>query len=68
MMFEVLETSWGSLQERLDSAKTLDDVIDAHNAYLSNIHSRALLNPDSKGVYDKLIQVSCCTALCYAVL
>lgn len=68
MMFEVLETSWGSLQERLDSAKTLDEVINAHNAYLSNIHSRALLHPDSKDVYDKLIQVSSCHVLCSSLM
>lgn len=57
MMFEVLETSWGTLQERLDSAKTLDDLIYAHDTYLSDILGRALLHPDSKDVADKLNQV-----------
>lgn len=69
MMFEVLETSWGTLQEQLDSAHTLDDIINAHDAYLSNILERALLRDDSLHVLDKLLKVSslrslmvCCTA------
>lgn len=60
MMFEVLETSWGTLQERLDSARTLDDIIDAHSTYLSDITGRALLHPDSKDVSDKLEEVCSC--------
>ncbi|CAM9405285.1 unnamed protein product, partial [Sphacelaria rigidula] len=57
MMFEVLETSWGTLQEQLDSAHTLDDIINAHDAYLSNILERALLRDDSLHVLDKLLKV-----------
>ncbi|CAM9311005.1 unnamed protein product [Laminaria digitata] len=57
MMFEVLETSWGTLQERLDSAQTLDDLINAHKTYLSDIMCRALLNDDSRDVSAKLEEV-----------
>lgn len=57
MMFEVLETSWGTLQDRLTSARTLDDIIDAHNTYLSDILGRALLHHDSKDVSEKLEEV-----------
>lgn len=56
-MFEVLETSWGTLQERLDSALTLDYIIEAHHTYLSDIMGRAMLHPDSKDVSDKLEEV-----------
>lgn len=58
MMFEVLETSWGTLQERLDAATTLDDVINAHDSYLTDIRTRALLNADSEDVRRKLHEVA----------
>lgn len=67
-MFEVLETSWGALQERMDSAKTLDDLINAHDAYLADIMSKSLLNHGSQDVNDKLEEVrsipanGCCMA------
>lgn len=65
-MFEVLETSWETLQGRLDSAHTLDDIIHAHNTYLSDIMGKALLHPDSKDVSDKLIEarLNHCSAQC----
>lgn len=70
MMFEVLETSWETLQGRLDSARTLDDVIHAHNTYLSDIMGKALLHPDSKDVSDKLIEARAyvCTRAQYTML
>eukprot|EP00904_Undaria_pinnatifida_P002799 jgi/Undpi1/1251/HiC_scaffold_108.g14165.m1 len=43
MMFEVLETSWGSLHERLDSARNLDDLINAHKTYLSDHHVLSII-------------------------
>ena len=45
LMFEVLETSWLSLMSTIHSAKCLDDVINAHEAYLNGILDRALLAP-----------------------
>lgn len=57
MMFEVLETSWGTLQERLDSARTLDDLINAHKTYLSDIMCRALLHDDGRDISAKLEEV-----------
>lgn len=59
MMFEVLETSWGTLQESLDSALTLDDIIEAHNAYMNGILARAMLNDESLRVKDKVEEVPC---------
>lgn len=43
LMFEVLESAWQSLQERLAKSKCLDDVIRAHDAYLDGILQRSLL-------------------------
>ena len=57
MMFEVLETSWGMLQENLDSATTLDDLVEAHKAYMKGILSRALLSDESKEVHSKVHEV-----------
>lgn len=58
MMFEVLETSWGMLQESLDAAGTLDDIIQAHKAYIEGILARALLNDENISVKNKLQEVS----------
>lgn len=57
VMFEVLETSWGILQENLNSALTMDEIMEAHNSYLSGIMVRALLHEDSTYVADKLNEV-----------
>ncbi|CAM9606481.1 unnamed protein product [Scytosiphon promiscuus] len=57
MMFEVLETSWGMLQESLDAARTLDDIIQAHNAYMAGILAKALLNQENISVKTKLEEV-----------
>lgn len=69
-MFEVLETSWETLQGKLDSAHTLDDIIHAHNTYLSDIMGKALLHPDSKDVSDKLIEARlyACSAQCKSIV
>ncbi|CAM9640192.1 unnamed protein product [Ectocarpus fasciculatus] len=57
MMFEVLETSWGTLQNSLDSALTLDDIIQAHKAYMKGILARAMLNEESTDVKNKVEEV-----------
>lgn len=57
MMFEVLETSWGMLMENLDSAATLDDLVEAHKTYMKGILSRALLNAESTEVHGKVDEV-----------
>ncbi|CAM9365158.1 unnamed protein product, partial [Hapterophycus canaliculatus] len=57
MMFEVLETSWGMLQEDLDAARTLDDIIQAHKSYMEGILAKALLNEESSSVNKKLKEV-----------
>lgn len=64
MMFEVLETSWGMLQENLDSATTLDDLIEAHQSYMKGILTRALLNDESLEVHNKVHEVGRCSYSC----
>ncbi|CAM9222888.1 unnamed protein product [Discosporangium mesarthrocarpum] len=56
MMFEVLETSWGTLHERLDTAQDLDEIIDAHQGYLNDILGRALLTEEHEDVSTLLDQ------------
>lgn len=48
LMFEVLETAWIALQEKLTKATSLDDIILAHDAYLHEIMLRALLTEESE--------------------
>jgi len=43
LMFDVLESAWLMLQDRLGKSRCLDDVIRAHDAYLEIILQRALL-------------------------
>jgi gamma-tubulin complex component 3 len=57
LMFEVLETSWQSLQETIGRAKCLDDVITAHDAYLTEVLDRALLAPHHEGLNMQVQQL-----------
>jgi gamma-tubulin complex component 3 len=45
VMFEVLESSWVTLEKSLHQAQSLDQVIDAHDQYLHDILDKALLSP-----------------------
>ncbi len=47
-MFEVLEGGWKQLVREIDSAKTLDEVIEAHDRYLSGIVRKSLLGGVAK--------------------
>ena len=57
LMFEVLETSWLNLQETISRAKSLDDVITAHDAYLAEVLDRALLAPHHEGLNMQVQQL-----------
>ena len=46
LMFEVLERGWEALVGSLGRARTLDDVIRAHDVYLDEIVEKALLGPE----------------------
>jgi gamma-tubulin complex component 3 len=43
LMFDVLEGGWKDLLQSLSAARTLDDVILAHNRYMYNIVNKSLL-------------------------
>jgi hypothetical protein len=44
LMFEVMETSWITLEEKIENSKSLNDVIIAHDNYLTEILERSLLS------------------------
>eukprot|EP00980_Cylindrotheca_fusiformis_P004030 scaffold880_cov132-Cylindrotheca_fusiformis.AAC.26 len=48
LMFEVLEGGWQRLVAEIQEAKTLDEAIEAHDAYLNGIVKKSLLKGDSK--------------------
>ena len=43
----MLEVSWKKLEERLESAKDMDDVIEANETFLDTIISQLLLDQNS---------------------
>lgn len=46
ILFEVIESSWGELQKRIQKEDcTLDDLIEAHTRYLNDITHKGLLGP-----------------------
>lgn len=46
ILFEVIESSWGELQKRIQKDDcTLDDLIEAHTRYLNDITHKGLLGP-----------------------
>ncbi|ESO02035.1 hypothetical protein HELRODRAFT_65285, partial [Helobdella robusta] len=52
--FEVLECSWVDLMSRIEEAHDLDQVISAHNNFLSSIVSRSLLDSQSLPILTQL--------------
>ena len=57
LMFEVMESAWSTLQEKLAKALSLDEVIKAHDNYLAEILDRALLGPQHEGLCVQLNQL-----------
>mmetsp|Transcript_18101 Transcript_18101/g.28393 ORF Transcript_18101/g.28393 Transcript_18101/m.28393 type:complete len:967 (-) Transcript_18101:87-2987(-) len=49
LMFEVLEGGWEGLERSMKKAKSLDDVIVAHNSYLGEIVEKSLLGDKGDG-------------------
>jgi hypothetical protein len=47
LMYEVLETEWERLARSVESASTLDEIIEAHDEYLNCIHRKSLLSEGS---------------------
>lgn len=52
--FEVMECSWAELMKRLKSAENLDEVIDAHEDFLTSVIRRALLSEFTRDLLTQL--------------
>ncbi|KER32716.1 hypothetical protein T265_01206 [Opisthorchis viverrini] len=52
--FEVLECAWERLHKRIQAATDLDEVIEAHHAFLSSVIMRCLLDAASRQVIGQL--------------
>ena len=50
LLFEVVEGGWKSLLQSVQKAKSLNEVIEAHDNYLSNITKKSLLDRRSSGL------------------
>ncbi|XP_042149058.1 gamma-tubulin complex component 3 [Ixodes scapularis] len=54
MVFEVIECAWAELETRVDQAQDLDEVVKAHDDFLSALMTRALLDPESRDILSEL--------------
>ncbi|TVU09748.1 hypothetical protein EJB05_43242, partial [Eragrostis curvula] len=54
IMFEVLEVSWARFSDEMDAAKDLDDLLMAHDKYLTSILEKSLLGDRSQGIRKNL--------------
>jgi len=61
--FEVMECGWDLLVKQIDTAETLEDVIQAHEEFLSTLVSRSLLDVRSlemrnqlRTIYDRILE------------
>ncbi|CAH1117505.1 unnamed protein product [Phaedon cochleariae] len=56
-LFEVLECSWAEMQNQVNKAECLDDVINAHSCFLSSIQRGVLLDENSRQLFSHLISI-----------
>ncbi|KAI3507647.1 hypothetical protein L1887_22636 [Cichorium endivia] len=57
VMFEVLEVSWDKFCNEMKASKDLDDLIDAHDKYLSSIIEKSLLGESCKDLIKTLLKL-----------
>lgn len=55
IMFEVLEVTWAKFCNEMEAAKDLDDLIAAHDKYLTTIVEKSLLGESSEAFYKTLL-------------
>ncbi|KAJ3653334.1 hypothetical protein Zmor_012591 [Zophobas morio] len=53
-LFEVLECSWAEMLRRVNQAECLDDIINAHNIFLSSVQCGVLLDESSRVLFSQL--------------
>ncbi|KAJ8911183.1 hypothetical protein NQ315_006026 [Exocentrus adspersus] len=49
-LFEVLECSWAEMQNQVNKAECLDDIIIAHTVFLNSIQRGVLLDENSREI------------------
>ncbi|KAK3405617.1 gamma-tubulin complex component 3 [Eucalyptus grandis] len=54
IMFEVLEVSWSNFSNEIEAAKDLDDLLAAHDKYLTSIVEKSLLGERSQTLHKSL--------------
>jgi len=61
--FEVMECGWDSLNKMINTAESLDEIIEAHKDFLTTLVSRALLDDRSRdiltqlrAIYDRILE------------
>jgi gamma-tubulin complex component 3 len=57
MSFEVLDLGWSGFTAAVARASNVDEVVAAHDAYLSDIHAKALLGPDAEATRETLAKI-----------
>ncbi|XP_055841199.1 gamma-tubulin complex component 3 [Episyrphus balteatus] len=57
ILFEVIECSWAEFQEKIQQAKTLDDILHAHDEFLTTIKSGAFLDSKSEALSAQMEEV-----------
>lgn len=57
-LVQVMESAWLMLQNRFQKASCLDDIIAAHDAYLSDILDRGLLTSTHEALNMQVVIIS----------
>ncbi|PWA77239.1 gamma-tubulin complex component protein [Artemisia annua] len=57
IMLEVLEVTWCKFNNEMEAAKDLDDLIAAHDKYLTSIVEKSLLGESSEALYKTLLML-----------
>lgn len=58
--FEVMECSWAEFWRKLNSAQGVDEIVEAHDAFLRLIYLRAMIDEQSLHIYHKLRSIYDC--------
>nr|XP_023019797.1 gamma-tubulin complex component 3 homolog [Leptinotarsa decemlineata] len=56
-LFEVLECSWAEMQNQVNKAECLDDIITAHTGFLNSIQRGVLLDENSRQLFSHLLSI-----------